>query len=138
LGSPLYIGTATSHAESVAFDPQIKLSPYTATSGANGRAGWLYHGVEPKIETAIYHDIDIINTLWVGATPVTVMVESIKDTDEAWSVWVSAAQVIKPNQEALPNEHLGFKPEWLATDPGMNTDNTNYPIFAIAVTGSGT
>jgi len=137
LSDPFYVGNTATYIESVAFDPGIKLSPITATSGTQGRQGWLYHGVEPKIEFSAYHDIDFINTIWTADLTAGYTFQSVKDTDEFWGIWIPAGQIVKPNFTALGNEHLGVSPDILAVDPGYNADSTNYPLFCIAVSGSG-
>jgi hypothetical protein len=139
LGDPFYIGNTATKITSFGFDPGIKLAPYTATEGVQGRAGWLYHGTEPTLEFMPYHDIDWINTYWELDATFQVMLESVKDADEAWAIYIPAVQVLKVSEEDAGNSHAGSKMEFLITDPGTGLEDAavvNIPLYAIGVTGA--
>ena len=70
-------------------------------------------------------------------TEFSVFIESHKDADNAWAMYIPNAQVLKINQEDAGNEHVASKPELLVTDPGVNADSTEIPSWAIAVSGDG-
>jgi hypothetical protein len=134
LGDIFYVDSTATAISSIAFDPGIKMSPYTSTSGTNGRVGWLYHGAEPKLEIVPYFDTAWY-TKWTGATTFQATFESIKDDDEAWAIHIPAAQVTKVSTDDIGNSHIASSPELISTDPGMNADSVDIPWFAIAVTG---
>jgi len=142
LGDYFYINDTATKIASFGFDPGTRLAPYTATEGDQGRAGWLYHGEDPTLEFMPYHDIDWINTYWEADLSFQVMLESIKDADESWAIYIPSVQVLKVTEEDAGNSHVGSKMEFQINDPGKGSESTggvldfyaNIPRFAICVT----
>lgn len=137
LNDPFYVNDTATKVSSIGFDPAHDLQPYTATSGANGRAGWLYTGdTDPQLEIMPYWDTDWV-TMWGAATEFQATLESIKDTDEAWGMHCPAVQVMSLEEDDAGNKHTGTKMSFQLVDPGKNTDDTNLPRWAIGVSGGG-
>jgi hypothetical protein len=135
LGDAFYIDNSAVKIASIEFDPGIRAAPFSATSGAEGRAGWLAHGEDPVLGFVPYWDSAWV-TRWETPTMFEVMFESIKDTDEAWALWCPNVQVLSVGQEDAGNSHLGAQMTLQVNDPGLNADTVNLPRFAIAVTGA--
>lgn len=141
LGDAMYIDDTATLTANFGFDPGLSVHEYTATSGDEGRAGWLAGEKSPKVEITPYHDTAWL-TKWDTYASATFhfMFESVKDTNEAWAVYIPVAQVTNITHEDAGNKHFSTKPVIEPRYPGTGTDDsvaTNKPLYAIGITGSG-
>lgn len=140
LGDKMYIDDDAVLTSKLGFDPGISVTEYSATSGTHGRGGWLAGDKSPKLEIVPYHDTGWI-TKWQTPTTFHFMFESVKDSNEAWALYIPVAQVVSLTHEDAGNKHFSTKPVIEPRYPGTALDEataTNKPLYAIAVTGSGT
>ncbi len=136
LGDPCYINDVAAKVRSFAFDPALQLVPDEATSGTDGRQGWLYVNAGPPIlEVELKHDIDWY-TRRDTPTEVQFCFESIKDTNEAWALYIPKLQILDPQPQEI-NKHLGLKPLFQINNPGKTVEDDQIPMWSLAVTGSG-
>ncbi len=139
LGDIFYIDDSAVAIDNLAFDPATKIQPYTATSGTNGRAGWLAHGEEPKVEFMPYYDSDWQGKLIAGTT-FQAAFESVKSSSNAWALYLPKCQLSSLSMENASNEHIGNKGDVMSLYAGTAIDDDNgtpttveVPRFSIAV-----
>lgn len=133
LGDVLYIDGSEVETRNVEFDPQHGPVAVPATSGTNGRSGWVYGLADPKAKILPLHDVDWITKLEAGTT-FDLEFESLNADDDAWAFWVPAAQV---QSYDLQDSDGILRPtmDFLATDPGHGTiSGDNLPLAAFAIT----
>ena len=137
LGDPCYINDLAAKVRSFAFDPALQLVPDEATSGDDGRQGWLYVNAGPPIlEIELKHDLDWY-TRWAAGDEVQFTFESIKNTAEAWAFHIPKLQILDPAPQEI-NRHLGLKPLWQINGAGKTTEDDQIPMWSLSVTGKGT
>lgn len=130
LGDALLLEGTQTDIKAIEFDPGFKMVPLASTYGSNGRVGWEYVASDPVVNFTPYHDVDLI-TAWEAATQKEVCFESINGST-GWALYVPETQITGhtlTDDDGLYRAGLTLK----VVDPGLNTDSTQIPKWAIAV-----
>ncbi len=135
LSSPVYIDDTETKIKSFSFDPGLQIAPMAYQGGTHGRAGRLYHASQPVLTFSTLWDVDYLSD-WTTPTAFQFFTESIKDTDEGWAFYAPSVMIKKPAPTEI-DSHKGMEMELVLTDPGQDADDANIPLWAIAITGSG-
>jgi hypothetical protein len=139
LGDSFFIDNTATVIRSISFDPGITVVPLEATSGTNGRSGWLYQGGgTPKLEVEMLFSATLFD-YWAAGTTFQAAFTSIKSSTNGWGLYCPKVQILKGTQGEI-NGLVSLKPELLICDPGLSADSSplQIPMWSLSVTGYGT
>lgn len=134
LGGLFYVNEVALATRSIAFDPGLEIAEIESLD-TNGRSGWNCSDSKPKVEVSLLHDTDLLDK-WGNNTNVPIEFNKFNAYDDCWGFFIPAAEIAKASHEDASGL-LNVKPEFVAVDPGSNSDTPAvfYPLWVFGISG---